>query len=311
MAKTSRTRVRRGGAQFDEREAIAALADELARERASARFEALLAEQDAARPRSELSPEAQRSVARFGRDTRALSRLLDAETAAMHARWGAVLQFDRALPPQRDLLHVYGPDRQGTGGPWFYRRGWTHIDDTQGAGIGAKTDHTTGQMWASHYTTGPGRNAYAGIGMYLRPRLGWCRISVRPYLPWSGVATLTHRVHDARLNERRWASALGQTGIIVQSWNPSGGAYNLDARHFVTEWLRQEINPRGARDYDGVSTVSTGLHVDVLGTDQRQYMIWVCLRVWVQADRGFATSTYAGSSISTTLPFVVVEEIPA
>jgi hypothetical protein len=311
-ARDRRARRVRLSTDRDDDRAIAALRDELARERPGQRIDAYLMEQEVVRrgKTGELSAAAQRSVKAFGRDAAALGKRLGEGVQALQSHWGSSLQFDKALPPARDLLHVYGPDVAGTGGPWFYRLAWTHIDDTAGAGIGANVDLNKGTMWASHYALGPGRNAYAGIGVRLVPRLDWCQLSVRPYLNWAGFDTLTHRVHDPQLDETRWATSIGLTGIIVQSWNASGSAYNLDARHFVGEWQRQEPNPSGSRDYAGLSSSGTGLQVDVLASGERQYAVWVCVQAFVAADPGFGTSTYASGSISGALPFVVVEEIP-
>jgi hypothetical protein len=310
-ARDKRSRRVRLSADADDDRAIAALRDELVRERPGQGIDSFLMEQDVVRRgKAELSAAAQRSVKAFGRDATALRKRLAEGAQILQSHWESSLQFDKALPPARDLLHVYGPDVAGTGGQWFYRLAWTHIDDTAGAGIGANVDLKKGTMGSSHYALGPGRNAYAGIGVRLVPQLDWCRLSVRPYLNWAGFDTLTHRVHDPQLDESRWATSIGLSGIIVQSWNASGGAYNLDARHFLEEWRRQEPNPSGSRDHGGLSSSGTGLQVDVLASGQRQYAVWVCVQVFVAADPGFGTSTYAAGSISGALPFVVVEEIP-
>ena len=309
----SRRSTRRGRGDVDRADAraIAAIRRELATPGPAARIGKLLTDQAAAaRPdRRELNPAARRQKAAFDREGKMLATRISAEMKVMDDKWGPV--FDQTIPPQRDLLHVYGADVAGTGGPFLYRLSWVHIDGFSGAGIGGSADPKTGKFWASHYTIGTQQNAYAGIGVRLTPSLQWCRLSVRPYVNWSGFDILRHKVYDPQLNEHRWALAGAELGIIVQSWNPAGGAYNVDARHWVNLWKSAEQNPDRWRDYADTASSSTGLQVDVLATKMRQYAIWVCCRAWVIADSGFAVATRSSSSVSCHLPFLVVEEVPS
>ncbi|HEY3202126.1 MAG TPA: hypothetical protein VGL03_00565 [Thermoanaerobaculia bacterium] len=307
--KAKRQLVRRRLQSRDQR-AISAIGKEFANLGPAVRLGALLAEHDAATRsgRIELSPAARRLRAQFQRDGKALAQRVSEELKIVNDRWKPV--FDKALPPPRDLLHVFGPDVEGTKGKWFYRLAWGHVEDFAGAGIGASADVRTGKYWASHYTTGPQRRAYAGVGVWLTPVVDSCFVSIRPYVNWSGFDLLAHRVFDPQLNEQRWATALGDLGIIVQSWDLSGKGYYVDARHWINVWERTEVNPSGSRDYDGIASSGTGLQVQILGSSQRQYAIWVCCRATVLADPGFAVATRASSSVSCQLPFLVVEEIP-
>jgi hypothetical protein len=310
MAPAAKRSVRRRRVQDRDRRAIAAIQAELAKPGPAMRLGQLLTNQDAAtRSRGdELKPAARRRRTNFVREGKVLTQHISAEMKVLNDRWDIL--FDRALPPPRDLLHVFGPDVEGTGGKWFYRLAWEHVDDTRGAGIGASADVLTGKYWASHYTTGPKRRAYAGLGVWLTPIVDSCFLSVRPYVNWSGFDILQHRVFDPQLNEVRWATATGDLGIIVQSWDLSGKGYYVDARHWINIWERTEPNPSGAHDYDGIASSGTGLQVQVLGSTKRQYAIWVCCRAMVLADPGFAVATRASSSVSCQLPFLVVEEIP-
>jgi len=257
----------------------------------------------------ELNPAARRLKASFERESRILASRVSAEMKVLDSKWGPL--YDMALPPARELLHVYGADVAGTGGDAFYRLSWGDVEGGHGAGIGGSADPKTGKFWASHYSTGGERNAYAGVGVRLTPKLNWCRLSVRPYVNWSGFDILRHKVYDPQLNERRWAFGSARLGIVIQSWNPAGGAYNLDASHWVEVFRDVEQNPDAWRDYADTASSSTGLQVDALATSARQYAIWVCCRATVIADAGFAVATRASSSVSCHLPFLVVEEVPS
>lgn len=295
----------------DDRRAIAALDEEFSVAGPAVRIGELLSEQDAVyRPKRELDANAQRLATRFARDSNAIAKRVSIETEARHTRWGPMFDVGQIVPPARDLLHVYGPDVDKTGGQWFYTMAWTNFDDIPGAGVGANVDLQKGTFYGSAYTTGPQHNTYAGLGMRLTPALKWCTLSVRPYVEWSGFDILKTRVFDDSVDETRWASALGQVGIIVQSWDASGNGYYRDARFFLNMFLRSEPNPSEWLDFDGVIGSIAGLSVDVLASSDRHYAIWVCSRAWVAADPGFAKATMASSSMNCHVPFVVVEEQP-
>jgi len=306
-ASRTRTRTRRDAPAT---RAVAALETELVAGSPALRLNEFAVEQEVGRRSRELGAEGLKRKQRFQRDSVAFGKRMTAETAALHAGWAPIYDYGQIIPPARDLLHVYGPDVNKTGSNVYYQLAWTHIDDTQGAGIGATANINTGVFGGSHYTIGPGRNAYAGLGVMITPQLKWCKLGVRPFVQWSGYDTLYHVVYDDSVDETRWATAIGMLGIIVQSWDHSGGAYYRDARMFYNVWDRSEPNPSGSRDYDGYGNVTTGLSAEVLATSDREYAVWVCGRVWVAADPGFAVATRAGATISCHAPFMVVQEEP-
>jgi hypothetical protein len=284
--------------------AILAIQEDLAAPGPSARLGKLLAEHEAvSRPRQGLSEAVRASVKEFERDCAELSRQVSTEVDQLNSKWGA--QFDRVPPVQRAQLNVFSPDTAGTQGPHQYRFGWVYLDWGEAA-----ADPRTGKFFASNYTTGGQRWTVAQIGAQFTPTQPWSRLAVRPYVRWSGFDTLTHRVHDESIPEQRWATALGSVGILVQSWDSSGGGFYVDAEHYVDVWVRNEPNPSGSREYADVAYSGSGVYVEPLVTSARNYTIWICCRVMVAADPGFAISTYASSSISCEVPYFVVEELP-
>jgi hypothetical protein len=212
--------------------------------------------------------------------------------------------------PPRELLHVFGADRTGTGGDDFYALEWTHIDPFAGTGSFARADRRTGLMGAGHFTTSGWLRSFAGVGVRIVPKTGIGVLSVRPYVNWSGNDLLQHRVFDPQLGEQRWAVALGQVGIIVQSRLLADGDFHTDAIRWQDVWHRAQLNPQGASDYE--DTISSAeLALEVPATSGRQYSVWVTCNVMVFADPGFAVATRATAAISCAVPFLVVEEKPA
>jgi hypothetical protein len=273
----------------------------------------ILDEQEAAiwSPGLKLKAKALRSKRSFDRDTEMLGDHISKATATLNNKWGpAPFRPLGPSPSFRDRLHVFVPDPQQTGRASAYRLSWGHIDGgVQGAGIGARTDPTHGTFWASHYGYGGSQlNAYAGIGVRLSPSQPWSRLSIRPFVNWSGYDVLSHRLYDPQLTVTGWGTAHGQIGIHVQSWDHSGGAFNNDASRWVTAWNRSEINPSGTRDYNGTEDART-LQLEVLVSNQRRYAIWVSCRAFIGTQARFGLDIRAAASVSCQLPFLFVEEM--
>jgi hypothetical protein len=270
----------------------------------------LVAEQEvafhAARP--PLSAAAARLRATWDREGKALGKQFVDVVARWDRGWTTLLDFH--FPP-RELLHVFGPDRTGTGGDDFYALEWTHIDPFAGTGSFARADRRTGLMGAGHFTTSGWLRSFAGVGVRIVPKTGIGVLSVRPYVNWSGNDLLQHRVFDPQLGEERWAVALGRVGIIVQSKLLAGGDFRTDAIQWQDVWRRAELNPQGASDHDGTVGSATGLMLEVPAIAGRRYVVWVTCNANVFADPGFAVATRASAAISCAVPFLVVEEKPA
>jgi hypothetical protein len=253
---------------------------------------------------SELSPGA-----------KAARELFEVDTKVFHEKsLEAFRTFSERMPevilpePEVDSrdFHIFGPDVDGTGGPHKYAYQWTHVDSM---GAHAYADARKGTFGVYDYTTGgPASWGVAQVGVQLKPAMPSCKLSIRPYVLWSGYSTLRHRVYDPNVPETRWGFALGSTGITVQSWNESGGGFFADTEHWVDHWSRHEANPSGTIEYEGTDTVLTGLQAEVFASGSRRYTIWATCRVCVVADPGFAVATRSTSVIDCTMPFLVVEE---
>jgi hypothetical protein len=267
-----------------------------------------LAEQETAyhATRPPLSAGVARQRAKWTREGKAISKQFIQATVKWDRGWETLP--DHHLPA-RELLHVYGADRTGSGGSDFYALEWRHIDPFAGTGSFSRADRRTGELVASHYTTSGWLRAYAGIGIRITPKSGVGLLSVRPYVNWSGNDLLQHRVFDPQLNEQRWAVGAGWIGIIVQSQLLSGGDFRTDWLDWKSAWSRAELNPQSASDHDGTASSSTGLVAEDLSvTSNRQYIVWVVCRASVFADPGFAVATRASASIRCHVPFIVVQE---
>lgn len=290
---------------------LAALQALLAAPRPDVALNALVARSEAAHHATlpQLSEKALRQRARWTREGRAMSKLFLEESAKWQHGWATLPDYHF---PARELLHVFGADRSGTGGAAFYALEWRHIDPFAGTGSFASADRRTGELSASHYTTSGWLRAYAGVGVRITPKTGIGKLSIRPYVNWSGTTLLQHRVFDPQLNEQRWAVGSGAIGIIVQSRLVGGGDFRTDFVDWKSAWSRSELNPQSASSHDGTANASTGLVAEDLAvTAGRAYVIWVVCRAGVYADPGFAVATRSSASIRCNVPFIVVQETPA
>jgi hypothetical protein len=261
----------------------------------ASRIAPLLYEQErAASAGRALGEEARRSAEAFERDMAAVTERVKAEVPARNARVRA--PFGLPTHSANPLLHVFGP------GTLAWDWGWA------GDG-GARANKDDATFWAENYTTGPARFSVAKVGVLLTPRLPTCKLSIRPYVRWSGTEILTHRVHQPDTTEQRRAWALGSVGISVDSFNVGGGGDFHDGEVWIDAWNHSEVNPTVNLDHDGVTTVSDGLQLEVFAASSRTYSIGIECRVGVSADPGFEVSTYATSSISCQCVYFVVEEV--
>jgi hypothetical protein len=314
-AKSRKKRKRIVYDQADKR-AIEGLQRALTEPGPAKRLAKLVAAQEAAgRPAGlKLSPDARRIKAGFERDVKIVAKSAYEENRRIFAGLTATVRDNKGslspLPPPRDLLHVFGPDVGGTGGAFFYQLAWTHVDGFGGTEGSATADPHTGVFSAYQHQISGSESSYAGIGVRLTPLLPWCRLSVRPYVNWQGWDILQHRVFDPNVDERRWARASTQVGIIFQSWDFSGGGFYTHPPFWTNLWTRLEQNPVGTREYNDTASAASGFQAELFATGLRQYAIWVTCRAEAFADPGFATATYATCSLNCNLPFLVVEEIP-
>jgi len=304
--------------KFDERafdkRASRAIRDGVATPKPVTHLARLVANQEAAAQPAhhKLSADARRLKANFKRDGKLLGEQISAATEALNRRWGQSHGFDLGtlLPLPRERLHVFGADRAGTGGPFFYGLTWGLIEGgTGGAGIGVGTNLRDGTFSASHSVHGSSQlSSYAGIGVRLTPSLDQCWLSVRPFVNWSGVGTLSHRIFDSQLSPSGRGVAGAQIGLHIQSWDRAGRAFNTDGVKWVTVWERNEINPSGTLYYNGSVDVRD-LRLDVLASGERRYAIWVSCRAFVITQAQFDLDIWSSASVSCELPFLIVEEV--
>ncbi|WP_347755423.1 hypothetical protein [Agrococcus sp. ProA11] len=94
-------------------------------------------------------------------------------------------------PEARDLLHVYGPDREGTGERRFYRFAWLDHSQygspftTAGPAIirSGRLGGACGVYW------GQWAFSVGGAGMLFVAEHGPARVSVRPHIPWLALTS--------------------------------------------------------------------------------------------------------------------------
>lgn len=256
----------------------------------------------------ELSAKAASLRSTWAREGKVVARDFVERVSGWNRNWTTLPDFHY---PRRELLHVYGADVTGTGGDDFYAVQWASIDPFAGTGSFAKADRRTGNIGAGHYSTSGWMRSFGGVGVRIVPKTGVGVLSVRPYVNWSGNDLLQHRVFDPRLGEQRWGVAVGKIGIIVQSAPLAGGAFTADAIQWQDAWRRSEQNPQSAASYDGTLSSASGLTLDVPVVSSRRYVVWVVCSAMVFADSGFAVATRSTAAIQCSVPFIVVEEIPA
>jgi hypothetical protein len=218
-------------------------------------------------------------------------------------------EFRHRAMPLDQLPHftivdtTYSPN-----GPVPYTLSWTQIGGFIATGDYANADIHSGVFSASRYTTGPQLDAFAGLGAWITPQFQSCRLSVRPYVVWSGYDTLQTKLYDPNTHEKQWAIAQVQLGIFIQSWDLAGGTPHSELPKWVTLWNRSELNPNGSKNYQA-TTFAGDFTMDAVATSSRQYAIWAVCRATAIAASGFAVATRASASVSCKMPFLLVGQI--
>jgi len=212
---------------------------------------------------------------------------------------------DVVAPSARDLLHVYGPDRDNLR-DWksYYRYAWKEKGPNA---IIYSTDEQIireGKLMCNSYAySGQGSYAIAGAGMFFRPLFGDAKISIRPYVQWSTSASFTG-------TESTSALARANLGIYIESWQLSGGGYFVDKDYWIPVWSQ---NTQGYMVHNmdgGVTTVGEGLSAEILTNTNRKYAIYVYAYLETSADpqQGKNELRFVTLDIDAHVPFVVVEE---
>jgi len=211
----------------------------------------------------------------------------------------------RPQPEARDLLHVYGPDRGGTGERRYYRYSWLdHSDFVPAFTTTAQTIIRSGRLAGTCGVYG-GQWAFSvgGAGMLFIAEHGAASVSVRPYMPWLALTSFNHHTVNA------WV--LCDIGIAVDSWKPGGADRREEVNHPVR--VVQRTSAEGYlldSETSGTGVPSTDLQTTFVAVPGRRYGIYVY--AWLEANGGASSSSgplgYTRLEIDASVPFVVAEE---
>lgn len=264
----------------------------------------LVRRQEAAR-RPEPDEAARRSAEAFERDLAEIAEQSRLELDRLGRRWPP----DVELPVGADdsgPMHLFAPGA-GAAHPYEYEAVFP------GGGHGyAEANKETGVFFAGTTTMddGASRTAVAQVGVLLKPAFPRCRLRVRPVVQWTGFDHMGLFLHIPGRYEPHAATALGSTGIAIESRDEAGGSYLLEPIRWSDEWRRVEANPGGQQYYEGVAGPISGLEAETIALSARQYLIWILCRLHVSATSGPVLSTWATGGISAKVPYFVVEEAP-
>ncbi|MCW5981489.1 MAG: hypothetical protein KIT09_25615 [Bryobacteraceae bacterium] len=225
------------------------------------------------------------------------------------AVWLTVAQYRKLLEPYvptpRDLLHVYGPDRDNIK-DWrrYYRYAWKQPGPH--AIIYSSDEQIIRQAkLACNSYSYSGQSSYAivGAGMFFRPEYGDAIVSIRPYAQWLTSASFTG-------NDSAPASAAASLGIYVESWAASGGGHYVDRDHWITVWSQNTQSYMTNVSAGGAAAGMDGLTTEILAVAQRKYAIFVYayLETSVGPQQQENELRFVTIDIDATVPFVVVEE---
>jgi len=263
----------------------------------------LVRRQEAAR-RPEPDEAARRSAEAFERDLAEIAEQSRLELDRLNRRW----------PP--DVEQPVGADDSGPMHLFAAGAGAAHPYEYglafSGGGYGyAKANQETGVFFAGTTTKedGASRTAVAQVGVQLKPAFPHCRLRVRPMVQWTGFDHMGLVLHSPGY-EPHAATALGSTGIAIESRDEGGGSYLLEPIRWSDEWRRVEANPGGQQYYEGVAGPISGLEAETIALGARVYAIWILCRLHVFATSGPILSTWASGGISAKVPYFVVEEVP-
>lgn len=209
-------------------------------------------------------------------------------------------------PEPRDLLHVYGPDRDGTGERRYYRFAWLdHSQYGNAFTTAAPAIVRSGRLsGACGVYWGQWAFSVGGAGMLFTAEFGPSRVSVRPHIPWLALTSFNHYTIGA--------SVRCALGILVESWKPGvDGSFFQERDHWVDVVLRSS-----AEGYlldsgtSGTAGVGSGVTTDFVAVPGRRYAIYVY--AWLEVDGGRVGGDgpigYSRIELDASVPFVVVEE---
>jgi hypothetical protein len=208
-------------------------------------------------------------------------------------------------PKPRDLLHVYGPDRDNIkDAKKYYRYAWT---DKGPNGIIYSTNPqiiNEGKLMCNSYAySGQSSYALVGAGMFFRPLFGDAKVNIRPFVQWMTSASFTG-------TESAPASANASLGIFVESWNLDGSGYFADHDFPFPVWSQ---NTQGYMTHvpgGGTATAPDGFALDILCVSQRKYSIfvYVYLETIAGPQQGRNEQRFVTIDIDAVVPYVAMQE---
>lgn len=224
-------------------------------------------------------------------------------TAELDMTIGGYLD-ELAKPEPRDLLHVYGPDRDSTGEQRYYRFAWVDHSQFGTVTTPAPVIVRSGRLAASCGVYG-GQSAFslAGAGMLFTAEHGIARVAVRPYLPWVALTSFNHFAVGASVRCR--------LGILVQSWAPGDSVAVEERKPTITVLSRSSAEGYLLdAESSGTGGAMEGLTTDFVAVPGRNYAIYVF--AWLEATGGATSSSgplaYSRIEVDASVPFVVAEE---
>jgi hypothetical protein len=231
--------------------------------------------------------------------------LLHTVTDGLHLTIGGLLKPE-PQPEPRDLLHVYGPDRDSTGERRYYRYAW--LDHSQYGSPFSTSDSAIVRSGRLSGVCGVywGQWAYsvAGAGMLFIAEHGPARVDVRPYVPWLALTSFNHHTIDA--------SVRCDLGILVESWKPGdAGSFFQERDQSVT--VVQRSSTEGYlldSETAGTGGPTAGISTDFVAVPGRRYAITVY--AWLETNGGRTGGDgpigYSRIELDASVPFVVAEE---
>jgi hypothetical protein len=219
--------------------------------------------------------------------------------------------FQPFVPAARDLLHVYGPDRDNNRD---WRRDYLYAWKEKGPNAIIYSNDIDiiqqGKIACNSYCYS-GQNSYVivGAGMFFVPQsqpfalVGSAKLSIRPYVQWLTSASFTG-------NDPAPASTAAHLGIYVESWETNGSLHNVDADQWITVYSQNTQSYVVNATAGGAATAWDGLSANILAVNHRKYHIFVYVWLETNADpqQQRNEQRFVTIDIDATIPFVVIEE---
>ncbi|MFH8253233.1 hypothetical protein ACH3VR_22900 [Microbacterium sp. B2969] len=213
--------------------------------------------------------------------------------------------FEPYVPTASDLLHVYGPDRDGTK-DWrrYYRYAWRQ-EGPHGTIYSTEDDIIRRGRLMSITDSYSGQSSYmiAGAGMFYVPAWGDANVTVHPYVQWQTESSFT--------GQQTPATSKALLGIYVESWSRTSGAgYVADRDQPITVYSQSSSGYAVDVAAGGAATQDDGLTTTFVATPSRKYHIFVYTygETTASSEHEKNNFRYVNIDIDATVPYVLVQE---